>query len=363
MAQSNTCSVKFGLVGRGCCQKSYSQEKLSAFSGKYYGNLTAWSSSENSLRITNLVTMYQKNRSRYGVCGQGSSRRKHTHITMMLEKVMTALEWERMMSVEAYRSVFSIRWSWVQGLEGPGLCFTLFGQWYWLWASQIRLLEIKNRCSGLPKSWYLLYFKRRWCWYTSICWNRSPRWENAFVSCKLDQFDIITSTARRYSCGGFSQSMLYFDSENSRRLIVWGTLFELIMIVICKVPHRTGNHNFDREPIINHDRMVRYFRQGDPSHTEGMARIYGGEQRVLDARWHVLKVCLKLNFHKVRVISADRLLYLFVPCFVSHCSEKLTEAKFHHLEKEAKCSPWQWQTYSADDASGGSKAIIIEFCC
>lgn len=139
-----------------------------------------------------------------------------------------------------------------------------------------------------------------------------------------------------YNSGGSSKPMLSLDINNSRRLTVRGIQFEPIRTILRKLPHRTGDYNLDGKPIINLHRMVKYVREGDPSHTVGMARTYGSEYGALDARWHVLEVYLKLNFRKVRATSADRFPYYSFRAFVSHCSEKLTDAKFHHLEQEAK---------------------------
>ena len=146
----------------------------------------------------------------------------------------------------------------------------------------------------------------------------------------------IRMSRELYRSGGYSQPMLHFDSTNSSRLLVRGILFEPITTIIRKVPHRSGDYNLDGEPVINLNRMIRYFRKGEPLHTEGMARTYGSTYSALDARWHVLEVYLKLNFRKVRATSADRFPYYSFRAFASHCSEKLTEAKFRHLEQEAK---------------------------
>lgn len=146
----------------------------------------------------------------------------------------------------------------------------------------------------------------------------------------------ITLPREPHSTAGHSEPVMYLDNRNSGRLTVRGILFEPIKTIVRKLPHQSGNLNLDGEPVVKIDWMVRYFRQGEPLHAYGMTKTYGSEYKALDARWHVLEAYLKLNFRKVRATAADRFPYYSFRAFVSHCSEKLTEAKFHHLEKEAK---------------------------
>lgn len=146
----------------------------------------------------------------------------------------------------------------------------------------------------------------------------------------------ITMPREPHMTAGRSEPVMYLNSRENDRLIVRGILFEPIKTIVRRVPHQSGHVNLDGEPVVKINRLVRYFREGNPSHTRGMIRAYGSEYKALDARWHVLEAYLKLNFRKVRATNADRFPYYSFRAFVSHCSEKLTEAKFHHLEKEAK---------------------------
>lgn len=150
--------------------------------------------------------------------------------------------------------------------------------------------------------------------------------------------NLISITIPRdpHRTAGRSEPVMYLDNTNDKRLTVRGILFEPIQVIVRKVPHSTGHLNLDGEPVVKVNRMVRYIRKGEPSLARGMIEAYGSEYKALDARWHVLEAYLKLNFRKVRATSADRFPYYSFRAFVSHCSEKLTEAKFLHLEKEAK---------------------------
>ncbi|MCJ1461447.1 hypothetical protein MMC07_000044 [Pseudocyphellaria aurata] len=146
----------------------------------------------------------------------------------------------------------------------------------------------------------------------------------------------ITLPREPHRTAGRSEPVMYLDTKNNDRLTVRGILFEPIKTIVRKVSHQSGDLNLDGEPVVKINRLVRYFRKGEPSHALGMTKTYGSEYNALDARWHVLEAYLKLNFRKVRATNADRFPYYSFRAFVSHCSEKLTEAKFHHLEKEAK---------------------------
>lgn len=146
----------------------------------------------------------------------------------------------------------------------------------------------------------------------------------------------ITIPREPHRTAGHSEPVMYLDNSNKDRLTVRGILFDPIKTIVRKVAHESGNLNLDGEPAVKLNRLVGYFRKGNPSHTHGMTKAYGSEYKALDARWHVLEAYLRLNFRKVRATSADRFPYYSFRAFVSHCSEKFTEAKFHHLEKEAK---------------------------
>lgn len=146
----------------------------------------------------------------------------------------------------------------------------------------------------------------------------------------------ITMPREPHKTAGRSKPVMYLDNSNNDRLTVRGILFESIKTIVRKVPHQSGNLNLDGEPAVKLNRMVRYFLKGEPSHAHGMTEAYGSEYKALDARWHVLEAYLKLNYRKVRATSADRFPYYSFRAFVSHCSEKLTEAKFNYLENEAK---------------------------